>query len=274
MSTPLLRKSASWEKNLADICGYGGTVTCSGWRAPRTSTTISWCDGELGPLFVTFGEGQLRDCEVDEINSLYEGTLHVEHSCKKTHMWNGEVCVKFLDFVAKEIRRKRLSLGYTDASQCPCLAICDRAPSHQSQVFQDMRARWAKEHNVVLLGADNEGPCAVPGGYGATMQPNDRLDVLENAFLPRGYKRWKRCMYRMYIILSQIVYINFKPNRCSFSFCVVTKKKKYKQQRSHIHIYICIYNIPAVYYVYNCVYVYIYMHAYVYVCVCEKEHAI
>ena len=174
LSTPLLRKSASWEKNLADICGYGGTVTCSGWRAPRTSTTISWCDGELGPLFVTFGEGQLRDCEVDEINSLYEGTLHVEHSCKKTHMWNGEVCIKFLDFVAKEIRRKRLSLGYTDASQCPCLAICDRAPSHQSQVFQDMRARWAKEHNVVLLGADNEGPCTVPGGYGATMQPNDR----------------------------------------------------------------------------------------------------
>ena len=51
LSTPLLRKSASWEKNLADICGYGGTVTCSGWRAPRTSTTISWCDGELGPLF-------------------------------------------------------------------------------------------------------------------------------------------------------------------------------------------------------------------------------
>ena len=158
----------------------------------------------------------------------------------RRHMWNGEVCVKFLDFVAKEIRRKRLSLGYTDASQCPCLAICDRAPSHQSQVFQDMRARWAKEHNVVLLGADNEGPCAVPGGYGATMQPNDRLDVLENAFLPRGYKRWKRCMYRMYVILSQIVYINFKPNRCSFSFCVVTKKKKYKQQRSHIHIYMYI----------------------------------
>ncbi|CAL1150276.1 unnamed protein product [Cladocopium goreaui] len=91
-------KSASWEKNLADIC-------------------------------------QLRDCEVDEINSLYEGTLHVEHSCKKTHMWNGE----------------------------------------------DMRARWAKEHNVVLLGADNEGPCAVPGGYGATMQPNDRASYLRAA---------------------------------------------------------------------------------------------
>ena len=173
---PQLRKVTSWEKNLADLCGYGAAVTCQSWRSPRTTTTISWCDGELGPLFVTFGDGQVKDSEVDEINETYAGTLHVEHSCKKTHMWNGEVCVKYLDFIAKEIRRKRLSLGYKDAAEAPCLALCDRAPSHQSQVFQKMRANWAKQHNVILLGADCEGPCPVPGGFGATMQPNDRWE--------------------------------------------------------------------------------------------------
>ena len=172
----LLRKATSWEKNLAELCGYGGAVTCSGWRNPRTSTTISWSDGELGPLFVTLGEGQMSDKEVQEINEALEGTVHVEYSSKKTHMWNGETCVKFFDWVSREIRRKRKSLGYTNAEDAPVLAICDRAPSHQSQVFQEMRTKWARENNVILLGGEKDGPCIVPGGFGATMQPNDRWD--------------------------------------------------------------------------------------------------
>jgi hypothetical protein len=191
------RKRASWEQNLAKLSGYGAAVTCQAWRNPRTTTTISWCDGELGPLFVTFGDGQVSDKDVSEVNSQYQGTLHVEHVCKKTHMWNGETCLKFLDFMSKEIRRKRLSLGYKDASEAPCLGICDRAPSHQSQIFQTLRANWAKENNVILLGADVDGPCPVPGGFGATMQPNDRRGAklpkktLKNeAKLPyRGYQK-------------------------------------------------------------------------------------
>eukprot|EP00435_Cladocopium_sp_Y103_P072068 s64_g39.t1 len=120
-------------------------------------------------------EGQLSDKEVKDINESLEGTVHVEYTSKKTHMWNGETCVKFFEWVSKEIRRKRKSLGYTNAEDAPVLAICDRAPSHQSQVFQDMRMKWAQENNVILLGADKDGPCVVPGGFGATMQPNDRF---------------------------------------------------------------------------------------------------
>lgn len=182
MCSVLVRKAASWEKNLADLCGYGGAVTCQAWRSPRTSTTISWSDGEMGPLFVTFGENQLTSSEIDEINDLYAGTLYVQHTSKRTHMWNGETCVRYLDFVATEIRRKRLSLGYTNAADAPCLALCDRAPSHQSSVFQTMRANWAREHDVILLGADVDGPCPVPGGYGACMQPNDRWELPKTVF--------------------------------------------------------------------------------------------
>ena len=212
------RKVASWEQNLAKLSGYGAAVTCQAWRTPRTTTTISWCDGEMRPLFVTFGEGQVSDKDALEINAQYPGTLHVETVCKKTHMWNGETCLKFLDFVSQEIRRKRLSLGYKDASEAPCLGICDRAPSHQSQVFQNLRATWAKENNVILLGADVEGPCPVPGGFGATMQPNDRQGAKppkkngnkEPNYIP-GVTKTKKAYVHIYIyIYTQIIYICFK----------------------------------------------------------------
>lgn len=160
-------------EQLGELSGYGAAVTCSSWRTPRTTTTVSWSDGELGPLFITFGDGQLSEAELKEVNQLYAGTLHCEPACKKTHMWNGELCIKFLQFMTQEVRRKRMSLGYTDASKA-CLGICDRAPSHQSAVFQSLRETWAKENNVILLGADLKSPCQVPGGFGAVMQPNDR----------------------------------------------------------------------------------------------------
>lgn len=127
---------------------------------------------------MTFGEGQLSENEVDEINRLYPGTLHVEPASKRSHMWNGEVCVKFFNFMTQELRRKRLQLGYKSAEEASCLGICDRAPSHQSSVFQTLRANWARQNNVILLGSDCSGPCQIPGGFGATMQPNDRCGIL------------------------------------------------------------------------------------------------
>ena len=150
------------------------SLTCQGWRTPRTTTTISWCDGELGPAFISFGEGQLGEQDLKEINKEYEGTLHIMQVNKKSHMWNGEVCVRFFELMTQEIRRKRLALGFQNAADAPCLALCDRAPSHQSSIFQQMRLNWARENNVILVGADIEGECAVPAGFGAVMQPNDQ----------------------------------------------------------------------------------------------------
>ena len=149
-------------------------MTCQGWRSPRTTTTISWADGELGPAFISFGEGQLGDQDVKELNKEYAGTLHIMQTNKKSHMWNGEVCVQFFEMMTQEIRRKRLARGFQNAADAPCLALCDRAPSHQSSVFQQMRVNWARENNVILVGADLAGECNVPAGFGAVMQPNDQ----------------------------------------------------------------------------------------------------
>lgn len=149
-------------------------MTCQGWRSPRTTTTISWADGELGPAYISFGEGQLGDQDVKELNKEYAGTLHIMQTNKKSHMWNGEVCVQFFEMMTQEIRRKRLALGFQNAADAPCLALCDRAPSHQSSVFQQMRMNWARENNVILVGADLAGECNVPAGFGAVMQPNDQ----------------------------------------------------------------------------------------------------
>lgn len=37
-----------------------------------------------------------------------------------------------------------------------------------------MRMNWARENNVILVGADLAGECNVPAGFGAVMQPNDQ----------------------------------------------------------------------------------------------------
>ena len=163
--------------------GYGGANTCQGWRAPRTTTTLSWGDGDLGPCFVTFPDGSISLHEMKEMNELYQGRLHVECHQRRSHMWSGETCVKFFDFISTEIRRKRLALGYKDATQAPVMLICDRAPAHQSSVFQSLRKAWSVENNVILIGGDNGAECMVPSGFGATMQPNDRQGI-EHYCLP------------------------------------------------------------------------------------------
>lgn len=167
-----LRKT--WEARLTELGPYGTPVTAQQWRNPRTTTTVSWADGELGPAFVTVGEGHLSELEISQLNSEYAGTLHVLQNNRKSHMWSGEVCIQFFELMTQEIRRKRLALGIENAADAPCLGLCDRAPSHLSTVFQTMRANWARENHVILLGADCDGECPVPSGFGAVMQPNDQ----------------------------------------------------------------------------------------------------
>lgn len=128
----------------------------------------------MGPCFVTVSDGTLSSDKIDDLNSQLLGSMKIINTGRRGHMWNGETCVQFLDWVAGELRRKRRELGITDARQNPALLLCDRCPSHMSSVFLEMRKQWAKENSVLLLGCDSDCPVQIPGGFGAALGPNDR----------------------------------------------------------------------------------------------------
>ena len=112
--------------------------------------------------------------EVEKVNDEYMGSMKVICTNRSSHTWNGEVCMQFLDYMAIEIRRKKIELGIEDARQSPALLLCDRCPSHLSRVFLQMRRTWAKENSVILLGCDPSCEVQIPGGFGACLGPNDR----------------------------------------------------------------------------------------------------
>ena len=78
----------------------------------------------------------MSDKEVQEINEALEGTVHVEYSSKKTHMWNGETCVKFFDWVSREIRRKRKSLGTQMLKMLPSWLFATGLPVTSPRCFR------------------------------------------------------------------------------------------------------------------------------------------
>ncbi len=67
--------------------------------------------------------------------------------------------------------------------------VFDRCASHLDKRYKVLRAAWAKECNVVLLG-DSDGREAPPGGWSADGQPNDGL---HNVF-HRLSDAWHKCL--------------------------------------------------------------------------------
>ena len=161
----------SWKDEKAELGAYGTTRCVEGWRIPRTTTTLTWRDGSMGPAFVTVSSGALSAQRVAELNAEYEGVLKIEETGRDSHMWTGETCLRFFAFLTQELRRKRISLDL-DAS-ARALVICDRCGSHQSHTFRTLRKQWAMENNVEVLSGDVDSRLQVPGGFGACSAPND-----------------------------------------------------------------------------------------------------
>ena len=147
-----------------------------------------------------------RQDTVDEMNKNYQGVLHLARTGTDSHMWNGKVTLMFFEVLSKAsfvkcsskmlvyvcniscafvdcdfsilcnaatqaLRAKRAALG-VDA-RAKALVICDRCGSHNSEVFFNLRAQWASELNVMILGHDKRADVCMPGGFGACAGPND-----------------------------------------------------------------------------------------------------
>lgn len=113
-------------------------------------------------------------------------------------MRSATTMLHYLDFLAVEVRRKRISLGLT-ASNGRCLILCDKATlilcdkatQHHSKDFEQARAQLEEAHNSIIVhGQSTRHGIQIPGGWGAAGGPNDGWHQHFHG-LPRAYQKFK-----------------------------------------------------------------------------------
>ena len=161
-----------WMLNLAAIDAYSGIAPPAEWRHPRTLTTLTWRDGYLDATFVTIPRGAMSATELEELNNELRGTCMILCTDRESHMWDAEMCVKFLyKFLGVCLSLRRQALGLTLSDKA--MFICDRAPVHLQQAYFTLRRNFAREYNCVMFGSDPHADIQVPGKIGAVGSPND-----------------------------------------------------------------------------------------------------
>ena len=161
-----------WMLKLASIDAYSGIAPPAEWRHPRTLTTLTWRDGHLDATFVTIPKGTISATELQELNDELQGTCMILCTDRESHMWDAEMCVKFLyKFVGRCLIVRRKTLGLTQSDKA--MFICDRAPVHLQQAYFTLRQNFAHEYNCVIFGSDPYAEIQVPGKIGAVGSPND-----------------------------------------------------------------------------------------------------
>ena len=109
----------------------------------------------------------------ESLKKEHHEVLHIAPHDSRTHMWSAATMLLYLDFLADQIRAKRLSLGLS-ASEGRCLVICDKASQHHSPDYAAARERWERSNNCILAhGQSKQHGITIPGGWGAAGGPND-----------------------------------------------------------------------------------------------------
>lgn len=151
----------------AKLCAGSTMVPVEYGRHPRTTTTLSWCDGTLGRAYVTANTTVVPVSVVDKMNAELAGIMYIEKShAGKTHMWSKDTMVSYLQFLSQEIRAQRLRLN---------ILLCDAAAVHSVRAHAAIRKRFEAENNCIIVSghSDEPGRPCIPGEWGATGAPND-----------------------------------------------------------------------------------------------------
>ena len=142
-----------------------------GWRFPRTTTTLSWADGDLGASWITVKDGAAPEHIIKKLNEEMSGLLHIHCQDSKTHMWSSSTMLHYLEFLSVQLRMKRLKHGLS--TQDKALIFCDKASVHSCTAFQQLRERWEKENGAIICHGSSSCTVKVPPGWGAVGAPND-----------------------------------------------------------------------------------------------------
>ena len=156
-----------------------------GWRFPRTTTTLSWADGELGSSWVTIRDGTAPEELVQQLNEELKGILEIHSQDSRTHMWNSSTMLHFLEFLSVQLRLKRMKHGLS-LKDGKALVLCDKATVHARTAFEPLRKRWEVENHAIIVHGSTSDTVKVPPGWGAAGAPND------------GFHQWYHLLRQSY----------------------------------------------------------------------------
>ena len=142
------------------------------WRFPRTTTTLSWSDGELGASWITIKDGTAPDDVIRKLNEELAGILEIHTQDSKSHMWSSSTMLAYLQFLSTQLRLRRMKLKLTPKDGL-ALIICDKAAVHACRAFSSLRQRWQQENHALIVNGSTDDLVKVPPGWGATGAPND-----------------------------------------------------------------------------------------------------
>lgn len=142
------------------------------WRNARTTTTLSWSDGELASAWITIKDGTAPDHIVKKLNQELAGILEIHSQDSRTHMWSSSTMLHFLGFLSTQLRLKRMKLNLTP-QHGRALILCDKASQHACQAFEQLRRRWEIENCAVIVHGHSSDTVKIPPGWGAVGAPND-----------------------------------------------------------------------------------------------------
>ena len=126
--------------------GSAGVAPVDEWRLPRTVTTISFVDGHVSRAYVTLRSGTMPESTRKRINQQLDKYLFIEQQQVTSHIWNEATQIKFLDFLAKEVRTRRKMLGLDATARA--LVLLDQAGAHMSRKYERIQEQWSRQHNI------------------------------------------------------------------------------------------------------------------------------
>jgi len=155
------------------------------WRFPRTTTTLSWADGDLASAWITIRDGTAPDHVVQKLNEELEGVLHIHNQDSRTHMWSSCTMLHFLEWLSVQVRVKRMKHKLTLADG-KALVLCDKATVHSCEAFEHLRQRWQIENHAIIIHGSTKDLVKVSPGWGASGAPND------------GFHQWYHLLRQSY----------------------------------------------------------------------------
>lgn len=82
--------------------GPAASAVVDEWRVPRSATTLSFADGHVGRLFVSFREGTISQDVRERLNKELGKYMWIDIPHEKSHVWNQETLLRYLNFLAEE----------------------------------------------------------------------------------------------------------------------------------------------------------------------------
>ena len=142
---------------------------------------------------------------VGDLNSKLSGSAFIHQNNRRSHMWDADTMLYYLEFLEVEVRKRRMELGLSVEGN-KALIICDKASVHSCQKFELYRKQWQDRNNCILLHGSSTDTITIPGGFGAAGGPNESWMYIYIIFIHKFICMWVTAYRHEYIYIYIYIY--------------------------------------------------------------------